>query len=232
MGSLRRHRQTWEGIAQGAGWTQHTPLVWPGLNEYDSEALLAALPVTPGQTDPGSPEGYKRHFRLLRDALTIWMASTISPHGMPSYTDFVARATAALAHIRQQTRLPIASLETLASRREFRPFFENGSMDVAIIDVPYNGILESMKIAAMADAYETNVAPHNFYSPLATTISAHFAASVPNLRIMEIDPDVVPWYYDLVTVAPKIENGHISVPSGPGWGTEVNEEAVRAHPAR
>ena len=128
--------------------------------------------------------------------------------------------------------IPIASCETLYGRREFRPFFENGSMDVAIIDVPYNGILESMKIAAMADAYETNVAPHNFYSPLATTISAHFAASVPNLRIMEIDPDVVPWYYDLVTVAPKIENGHISVPSGPGWGTEVNEEAVRAHPAR
>ena len=84
MGSLRRHRQTWEGIAQGAGWTQHTPLVWPGLNEYDSEALLAALPVTPGQTDPGSPEGYKRHFRLLRDALAMWMAGTISPHGMPA----------------------------------------------------------------------------------------------------------------------------------------------------
>ena len=103
-GSLRRHHQTWQGIAQGAGWTQHTPLVWPGLNEYDSEALLAALPLglSPiSQINPGSPEGYKRHFRLLRDALALWMAGTISPHGMPSYTDFVAGATAALAHIRQ-----------------------------------------------------------------------------------------------------------------------------------
>lgn len=103
-GSLRRHHQTWQGIAQGAGWTQHTPLVWPGLNEYDSEALLAALPLAPSpisQINPGSPEGYKRHFRLLRDALALWMAGTISPHGMPSYTDFVAGATAALAHIRQ-----------------------------------------------------------------------------------------------------------------------------------
>ncbi len=103
-GSLRRHHQTWQGIAQGAGWTQHTPLVWPGLNEYDSEALLAALPLglSPiSQINPGTPEGYKRHFRLLRDALALWMAGTISPHGMPSYTDFVAGATSALAHIRQ-----------------------------------------------------------------------------------------------------------------------------------
>jgi L-alanine-DL-glutamate epimerase-like enolase superfamily enzyme len=60
-------------------------------------------------------------------------------------------------------------------------------------------------------------------------MSAHFAASIPNLRIMEIDLDFVPWYYDLVTVPPRIENGHLHLPSGPGWGTEVNEEAVREH---
>ena len=39
MGSLKRHRQTWEGIAEGAG-LPHTPTVWPGLNEYDSHALI------------------------------------------------------------------------------------------------------------------------------------------------------------------------------------------------
>jgi L-alanine-DL-glutamate epimerase-like enolase superfamily enzyme len=43
----------------------------------------------------------------------------------------------------------------------------------------------------MADAYEVNVAPHNFYSHLATMMSAHFAAVVPNLRIMEFDPETV-----------------------------------------
>ena len=47
-------------------------------------------------------------------------------------------------------------------RRQFRPFFENQSVDYAIIDVAWNGILESVKIAAMADAFEVNVAPHNF----------------------------------------------------------------------
>jgi galactonate dehydratase len=164
-------------------------------------------------------EGYLKMARAMEEFDLFWMEMDMRyPEGM--------------RYIRESTSIPIASCETLYGRREFRSYFENGSVDVAIIDVPYNGILESMKIASMADAYEVNVAPHNFYSPLATTISAHFAASVPNLRIMEIDPDVVPWYYELATVAPKIGNGYISPPSGPGWGTEVNEEVVRAHPAR
>jgi galactonate dehydratase len=63
-------------------------------------------------------------------------------------------------------------------------------------------------------------------------MNAHFAAVVPNLRIMEIDPDTVPWQDDLVTVTPAIKDGSLSLPTGPGWGTEVNEAAVRAHPPR
>jgi L-alanine-DL-glutamate epimerase-like enolase superfamily enzyme len=138
----------------------------------------------------------------------------------------------ALHYIRSRTTNPVASCETLFGRRDFRPYFENQSVDVAIVDVPWNGLAESLKVAAMADAYEVNVAPHNFYGHLASMMSAHFCAVVPNFRIMEIDPDVVPWYDDLVTVRPIIVDGHLQVPTGPGWGTEVNEEAVRAHPPR
>ena len=60
-------------------------------------------------------------------------------------------------------------------------------------------------------------------------ISAHFCAAVPNLRIMEIEIDDVPWKDDLVTHVPMIENGKLVLSDRPGWGTEVNEEAVRAH---
>ncbi|RPH82717.1 MAG: mandelate racemase/muconate lactonizing enzyme family protein, partial [Candidatus Rokuibacteriota bacterium] len=63
-------------------------------------------------------------------------------------------------------------------------------------------------------------------------MNAHFCAVVPNLRIMEIDPDVVPWYDDLVTHTPEIKDGHLILPTRPGWGSDVNEEAVRAHPPR
>ena len=101
-GSLKRHAQTWAGIASGAG-LDIEPLVWPGLNEYDSEAVIrAVLPCRSGAVlgDPHSPEGYRAHFRLLRDGLAQWMAGTVSPQGMPEYTDFVHGITSALDHVR------------------------------------------------------------------------------------------------------------------------------------
>jgi len=137
-----------------------------------------------------------------------------------------------LALIRRKAPVSIASCESLFGRRQFRPFFEHRSMDVSIIDVPWNGLGESLKIAAMAEAYEVNVAPHNFYGHLSTLMSAHFSCTVPNFRVMEIDIDDVPWKDDLVTHPPKIENGELIVPTRPGWGADVNEEAVKAHPPK
>ena len=148
------------------------------------------------------------------------------------WVEIDTRDPKALHYIRSHTTIPVASCECLFGRRDYRPYFEHSSVDVAIIDTPWNGVAESVKIAAMADAYEVNVAPHNFYGHLATLMNAHFCAVVPNLRIMEIDPDVVPWYDDLVTERPEIKDGHLILPTRPGWGTEVNEEAVRAHPPR
>jgi L-alanine-DL-glutamate epimerase-like enolase superfamily enzyme len=148
------------------------------------------------------------------------------------WVEIDTRDARALRYVREQTRVPVASCECLFGRRDYRPFLEQHAVDVAIIDTPWNGVAESVKIAAMADTYETNVAPHNFYGHLATMMNAHFCAVVPNLRIMEIDPDTVPWYDDLVTSKPEVRDGHLHLSKAPGWGTEVNEEAVRAHPPR
>jgi broad specificity phosphatase PhoE len=99
-GTLKRHAQTWEGIRQGAGFT-HEPLKWPGLNEYDGEAVIKA--IHPDVIDkPTTPEGYKRHFHMLRDGLSQWMAGTVSPKGMPTYDAFVRGVTSALDHARTQ----------------------------------------------------------------------------------------------------------------------------------
>ena len=102
MGSLTRHRETWEGIAQGAGWS-HNAAIWPGLNEYDSEALIQAIHPEP-LAKPDTPELYRHHFRLLRDALKAWMDDRVQPKGMPSYADFVGGIEAALDHVRQHCR--------------------------------------------------------------------------------------------------------------------------------
>ncbi len=119
---------------------------------------------------------------------------------------------AALATIRGSSRTRIASCESLFGRLQYRPFLEHQSVDVAIIDVPWNGILESMKIAAMAETYEVNVAPHNFNGHLGSLMSAHFCAAVPNFQVMEIDVADVPWKDSLVTHPPVDRGGRIADP--------------------
>ncbi|MBV9251276.1 MAG: mandelate racemase/muconate lactonizing enzyme family protein, partial [Acetobacteraceae bacterium] len=164
-------------------------------------------------------EGYIRLAQALEPFDLVWLEiDTYDP--------------AALAMIRRSARTRIASLESLYGRRQFRPFLEQQSVDVAIIDVAWNGILESMKIAAMADAYEVNVAPHNFNGHLGSLMSAHMCAAIPNFRVMEIDIEDVPWKDELVTPVPRIENGELLIPMGPGWGAEINEAVIRAHPPR
>lgn len=99
-GTLRRHTQTWEGIAQGAGLDLQAQQ-WPGLNEFDSLAVIAAIHPYPLKK-PDTPELVRHHFRLLRDGLTQWMNGVVSPQGMPSYPEFVQGVTAVLDHVRQQ----------------------------------------------------------------------------------------------------------------------------------
>lgn len=97
-GSLKRHAQTWAAIAEGGGYRTDF-LEWPGLNEYDSEAVIAAIHPDP-RRNPDTPELYREHFRLLRKGLRAWMDGSVAPHGMPSYPDFVRGVTSALDHIR------------------------------------------------------------------------------------------------------------------------------------
>lgn len=164
-------------------------------------------------------EGFLKILRALADFELFWVEiDSFSPE--------------ALAYIRRRSPHPISSCETLLGLREFLPYFREQAMDVAIVDAPWNGVWQSMKIAAAADAHEVNVAPHNFYGHLSTMMNAHFAAAVPNLRIMEIDMDRLPWDDELFTATPAIVNGELVVPETPGWGIEPDEAALRAHPPR
>ncbi|MBL6454141.1 mandelate racemase/muconate lactonizing enzyme family protein [Belnapia sp. T6] len=204
---------------------------WPELN-WDNKTLAQL----------------KHHLRTIREAVGPEMGIHLDTNfhfrteGFQRVAEAVAEFdltwleidshdAAALATIKRMAPCPIASCETLHGRREFRPFLEQYAMDVGIVDVIWNGIAESMKIAAMCDVYEVNCAPHNFYGNLCSMISATFSACIPNLRVMEIDIDSVSWR-DEFTPPPVIENGELVMPTGPGWGVEVNEAAIRARPPK
>ncbi|MBK6387525.1 MAG: histidine phosphatase family protein [Rhodoferax sp.] len=99
IGTLRRHAQTWAGIAQGAGISVQ-PLQWPGLNEYDSEAVIATIhphklekPDSPGDVSPTFPSAARR-FDPVDERRG-------QPQGMPTYPDFLAGVTSALDHVRK-----------------------------------------------------------------------------------------------------------------------------------
>ena len=135
----------------------------------------------------------------------------------------------ALVELRAGTRTPICSGEQLVTARQYRPYFEKHAMAVAMIDVCWQGFAAAKKVADLAETYEINVAPHNYNGHLSTFQSLNLVASVSNVKIMESDPDAVPLRDELFTALPEIEAGQMRIPTLPGWGTELNEKAARAH---
>ena len=110
-------------------------------------------------------EGYLKILKAIADFDMFWVEiDSYSPE--------------ALGYIRRQSPHPISSCETLLGLREFLPYFREQAMDVAIIDAVWNGVWQAMKIATAAEAFEVNIAPHNFYGHLATMMNAHFAAAI------------------------------------------------------
>jgi L-alanine-DL-glutamate epimerase-like enolase superfamily enzyme len=205
---------------------------WPALNA-DRKTLQAVRDTLKAFRDGGGPDmglhlDINYHFKTEGNLL---VAKAVEPYDL-TWLEIDNWDPQALALIRSRCPCPLASLESICGRRAFRPFLDAYASDVAIIDVIWNGFLESIKIAAMAEAYEVNCAPHNYYGHLCSAVSAHFCAVVPNFRVMEIDIDSVAWRDELFINAPVIEDGELILPTGPGWGVEVNEAGVRKHAPR
>ena len=158
----------------------------------------------------------------------IRIARAIEPFDM-TWLEMDMWDAQALADIRRNSPVPIASLESVVGRRNFRPFLERNATDFAIIDLLWNGWSEALKIAAMVESFELSCAPHNYHGHLSSAISAHFCAVVPNIKVMETDIDSAPWRDELFTSEVHYKNGEMIIPTGPGWGMDVNEAAVRRH---
>lgn len=99
-GTLRRHLQSYSAIAEGLQ-VDAEPQRWPGLDEYDSHAVVRAIHPQP-VPQPTTPELVRQHFRLLREGLTHWMEGRSAPEGMPSFEQFSAGVAAALDHVRER----------------------------------------------------------------------------------------------------------------------------------
>ena len=162
------------------------------------------------------PESAVRIAKMLEQFDLLWLEIDMySPEG--------------IRRIKESTNTKICTGENLFYMREYLPYFQIQAADVFMVDVPWNGFTQSKKVGDLAEVFQLNVAPHNYYSHMSTFISASLCAVLPNVRIMEIDIDDVPWKDDIVTEQPKVLDGYMTIPDGPGWGADLIEEELVKH---
>ena len=135
----------------------------------------------------------------------------------------------ALAQLKMAQRTPICSGEQLLGLRQYQPYFRKHAMDTVKVDVQWQGFSQAKKVADLAEVYELNIAPHNYNSHLSSFQSLNLTAAVSNVRIMESDVDSAPWRNELTTVVPEIENGWMTIPTAPGWGCDLDEDAAKRY---
>jgi galactonate dehydratase len=137
----------------------------------------------------------------------------------------------ALKKIADATTIPVAVGERLYTRHAFRKIFEPLAADIVQPDVTNSGgILEVKKIAAMAEAYNMRVAPHNCASTLSTAASLQIAACIPNFMTQE----VYPYFPEQVGYTHVLEDppeariaaSRLAIPTRPGLGVELAAERV------
>jgi galactonate dehydratase len=164
--------------------------------------------------------------------LAIAVAERLEPHRLAWYEEPVApeRTEETLA-IRRAIRQPMAAGELLFGARGFAPLCRSRAVDVIMPDVKHcGGLLELTRIAALAELDGIAVAPHNPSGPVATAATVHACAGLPAFRLLELQWGEVPWRGELVTPPESFAGGRIAVPRAPGFGIELDERAVRAHP--
>jgi galactonate dehydratase len=134
----------------------------------------------------------------------------------------------AMVRVRNATRVPIAAGENIYSRYGFRPFLEKEALSVIQPDVSKTGgLLETRKIAAMAEVYSIPIAPHGVASPLGTMAAAHVAAATPNLMLLEFTHYVDQAYTSLTEPVSLDGDGYLEVRNRPGIGVELNDDVMK-----
>ena len=134
---------------------------------------------------------------------------------LPENVDAMARIVAA-------SPLPIATGERLFTRWGFRELLEKASVAVVQPDISHcGGISEARKIATMAETYYAGFAPHNPLGPVNLAASLHLSATIPGFLAQE----QLTYGVGLLTRPFEQVDGYVELPSGPGLGIELDEEA-------
>ena len=157
--------------------------------------------------------------KLLEPALPLWFEEPCPPD-IPE----------AMAEVARHCNVPIAAGERLTSIHEFRRLLEAG---VGILQPNLGragGLTAGKKIAAIAEAYGAQVAPHLYNGPLGGVANMALAATIPNFLVLEGIQEWGGFHADLLTNPVRWDSGYVTPFTEPGLGTEIDEDVARANP--
>ena len=138
-------------------------------------------------------------------------------------------SVAEMAKVAGAVRIPIATGERLTTKAEFAPVLRAGAATILQPALGRaGGIWEMKKVAAMAEVYNAQMAPHLYAGPVEWAANIHLAVSIPNLLMAETIE--TPFHDQLIKGSIRVEDGFITAPTAPGLGIEVDEDLARAHP--
>ena len=161
--------------------------------------------------------------RLMEPYTPFWFEEPVS-----------VRDLGGLIDVKRAITLPVVTGEEIYTKTEFRDVLERRAADIINPDVcNCGGILELREIAAMAEPHHVAVSPHNYNSTtvgLAATLQA--SAGMPNFLITEYFVNFEDVGRAISRSPLTVENSHIAVPTAPGLGIDLDEEALRRHPYR
>jgi galactonate dehydratase len=137
----------------------------------------------------------------------------------------------AMAEFARSVNVPVSTGEQLYNRWEFRPLLATNTVRMIQPDICHcGGFSEIRKIATMAEVHFVPVAPHNSNGPISTLASLHLGMSIPNSFMQEIFVSFFDRYQEVLTSPIDVTDGFATVPSGPGWGADIDLDVLEKFP--
>ena len=179
------------------------------------DAVGDTLEIGIGTHGQFSTSGAIRVASVFEQFHPMWFEEPVPPENV----DEMARVAA-------HTSIPIASGERLVSKYEFSELVEKQAAQIIQLDVGQcGGILESKKIASIAEAHYAMIAPHMYVGPVAAAAAVQVDTCSPNFMIQEYNGGGL---HEEIFVEPiKFENGFIEPPTAPGLGVELDDKVVQ-----
>lgn len=170
--------------------------------------------------------------RRLAPADAISLARELEPFRPLYYEDLIVpESVDSAAEVARKVFLPLATGERLHTIQEFRELFSSGAAVYGRLDPCLaGGLTPAKKIAAIAESYHASIMPHGTLSPVATTVSVHLDACIPNFALQDYLGDDEPPKNDLLVENLVLEDGYLLLPEGPGLGVELKPDVAATYP--